>query len=132
VVASFEFLEWQDLYLTEKPYEIFIELPEDMDVERRTNLKFKRQENIPIEDIRGNETKFNLDTHAFQVVRSPTTFTAFNDRHAVDTAYAAECEKLLRDHVPGVNRVYFFNWRVSLLVKYGLRLPGSNRLTRDI
>ena len=38
--ATFEYIQWQPLYLEEKPYEIFIQIPEDLPKVRRTNLVF--------------------------------------------------------------------------------------------
>ncbi|OLN92182.1 hypothetical protein CCHL11_01417 [Colletotrichum chlorophyti] len=64
-----------------------------------------------ISDIRGRESDFNLDTDAFAVIRNqpPSAETSFTDDSSVEQNYYPELEKLLLEHVPGSNRVLFFD-----------------------
>lgn len=114
-LATFDYLQWQPLYEEEKPYEIFIQMPEHMDHSRRTNLVFAKHTEQLVEDIRGHEDDFDLNTQGFQILHEPTSFNGWWDRNAVEEVYLPECERLLRKYVEGVDRVFFFNWRVSWL-----------------
>lgn len=63
--ATFEHIQWQEIFKTEKPYELFMNLPnEDGDV-KRTNLVFDTVASQTIEDARGQEEKFSLDKNGF-------------------------------------------------------------------
>lgn len=110
--AAFEYLQWQPLYDEEKPYEIFIQIPEDLPNIRRTNLVFGKGEKQLVTDVRGREDQYKLNEHGFQVLRAPTTFKDFTSKEAVEAVYLPECIQLLKDNVEDVDRVYFFNWRV--------------------
>lgn len=110
----FEYFKWKELYKEEKPYEVFIQIPDHIEHSRRTNLTFERVAEQTVQDIRGEEFKFTLDQNGFQYLKAPTSFTAFKDRTAVERVYQRECEELLKKHVDSVDRVFFFNWRVRL------------------
>ncbi len=110
--VTLQYLEWQDLYNVEKPFEILMDIPETMPEVRRSNLKFKPVEGQVVHGIRGKEQEFDFDKHGFQFVEAPTTFTDFKNPVAVDTAYADECKQLLMKNLEGVDRVFFYNWRV--------------------
>jgi hypothetical protein len=110
--AAFEYLQWQPLYDEEKPYEIFLQIPEDLPNIRRTNLVFGKGEKQLVEDVRGSEDHYKLNEHGFQILRAPTTFENFTSKDAVEAVYLPECIQLLKENVEDVDRVYFFNWRV--------------------
>ncbi|KAL8882646.1 MAG: hypothetical protein Q9198_000394 [Flavoplaca austrocitrina] len=110
--AAFEYIQWQPLYLEEKPYEIFMQIPEDLPHIRRTNLVFGRVHEQLVEDVRGREEQYRLNEHGFQVLRAPTSFADFASKEAVEDVYLPECIQLLKDNVEDVDRVFFFNWRL--------------------
>jgi hypothetical protein len=61
--AAFEYLEWQDLYEEEKPFEVFVQIPDGLPDARRTNLVFNKVCTQPVKDIRGNESEYTLNEH---------------------------------------------------------------------
>ncbi|KAK2780351.1 7alpha-cephem-methoxylase p8 chain related protein [Colletotrichum kahawae] len=64
-----------------------------------------------LHDIRGREAEFDLDQDAFAVIRNqpPSTEKDFVDDDSIKQNYYPELEKLLLEHVPGSNRVLFFD-----------------------
>jgi hypothetical protein len=67
---------------------------------------------VTISDIRGQEDQFTLDRDAFQVLHgipSQTTYETFNSEEAIQQIYYPEVEKLLREKVPGVQKVIIFD-----------------------
>ncbi|KAL0941049.1 7alpha-cephem-methoxylase p8 chain related protein [Colletotrichum truncatum] len=67
-----------------------------------------------LHDIRGRESDFNLDHDAFAVIRNqpPSAEKDFVDDESIQQNYYPELEKLLLEHVPGSNRVLFFDHTV--------------------
>jgi hypothetical protein len=114
-LADFEFIEWQELYNMEKPYEIFIQLPKGLEHEQnnRTNLVFKKYEDNIVQDLRGQESQFDLDRNGFQIFDLPTSFRHWHDRKAVENEYMKECVDILRGILDDVDSIYFYNWRAS-------------------
>jgi len=79
-------------------------------------------ESVHLEDLRGQEHKFNLDNNAFdtyQNVKSALDRSGFDDDTKVREVYYPEVEKLLLDNLPGANRVLLFD--------YTIRRPTGNR-----
>lgn len=113
VQASLSFLHWQDLYEREKPFQIFIDIPEDAEDQRDSNLVFK-QERLTIFDIRELATNFSLDDTGFIYRRHEMRHVDFSSRKAVDQSYLPEVEQLLRKELEGVDRVFIFDWRVCI------------------
>jgi len=63
-----------------------------------------------LNDLRGQETKFNLDNNAFEVIPNvPSEEYDFTDDEKIKRVYYPEVEKLLLDSVPGANRVLLFD-----------------------
>lgn len=111
VSVQLQFLKWQLLYETEKPFQIFINIPSHVDDKRTTNLVFENVE-IAARDIRGVTADFDLDRHGFTYCNHKTKVEDFGSRDVVDRYYLPEIEELLRNQVTGVDRVFFFDWRV--------------------
>ena len=110
---TLRFLKWQKLYEVEKPFQIFINVPKDAEDRRDTNLVFESV-NLKVHDVRGHIDSFSLDENGFMYRRHITRVSDFTDRKAVDETYLPEMEALLRKEVDGVDRVFFFDWRVRL------------------
>lgn len=121
-LARFEYIQWRDIYKTEKPYEIFIDLPPELKDTQRSNLIFKPQGTQKVEDARGRETEFNLDTHGFAWRKHETKVKDFKSREEVVNNYFPEMVALIRSEVEDVDRVYIFDWRVSNEVAHFRRL----------
>lgn len=110
--ASFEYLQWSELYEEEKPYEIFLDDTSLLNGVKRTNLEFKRSPVQQIQDIRGNESSYSLDTHGFQWVTSSVNVQDLRNEKGILGAYIPAMECLLLDRVEGADRVIIFDWRV--------------------
>ncbi|KAK2001284.1 methyltransferase [Colletotrichum falcatum] len=78
-----------------------------------------------LHDIRGRESDFNLDRDAFAVIRNlpPSSEEDFVDDASVKKNYYPEVEKLLLEHVPGSNRVLFFDHTIRRGGPKALRSP---------
>ncbi|PMD52525.1 uncharacterized protein K444DRAFT_218497 [Hyaloscypha bicolor E] len=111
VVAPIRFIIWQQLYNTEKPFQIFIQPPKDAKDQRTNNLVFVEHETT-IRDIRGSEEDFNLDHHGFQFCNSKSKFEDFENMKAVEQEYLPEIKRLIESEVKGADRVHFFDWRL--------------------
>lgn len=65
---------------------------------------------VSISDIRGRESEFDLNTHAFGTVQGVESEEKdFNDDEHIKKVYYPEVEKLVLDNVPGANRVLLFD-----------------------
>jgi len=76
-----------------------------------------------VENIRGQESKFNVDTAGFAVYKSPAQEKAFTDDAKVREGYYTEVEALLREKLPGVNKVVFFDHTIRRREKASPRQP---------
>ena len=110
--ATLRFLDWQELYYKEKPFQIFIDIPEDAVDQRSSNLVFKNVE-VPLRDVRTIPDRFSLDSNGFVFRKHKTNISDFADRETVETAYLPEVENILREEMEGVDRIFVFDWRVS-------------------
>lgn len=109
--ASLKFLQWQELYEIEKPFQIFINIPDDAEDKRTTNLVF---EDVPvvINDVRGNQKTFTLNANGFQFLKHSFVLDHFDNKQSIEDIYLPEVEKLLRKEIEDVDKVFFFDWRV--------------------
>jgi hypothetical protein len=123
-----KFLAWQPLYETEKPFQIFINIPPSAKDKRTTNLV---HESIPIAitDVRTLQSEPTLDGNGFKYCRYTTEVEDFTVKENVESVYMKEVEALLRREVDGVGRVFFFDWRVSVLW-LGRKLEGAKGLIK--
>ena len=65
---------------------------------------------VTIHDIRGQESNFNIDTHAFSTLRTaPSAEKSFTDDASIKKNYYPEVESLLLEHVPGAKRILLFD-----------------------
>jgi hypothetical protein len=110
VRAIVQFLKWQDLYKKERPFNIFLEISPDTKDQRKTNVVFEDVE-IPINDMRGKEDSFKLDTNGFMVAQLPP-FTGSLDTSTIRDLHLPVVERLLKSKVEGADRVFIFDWRV--------------------
>ena len=111
--ANLLYLDWQDLYNTEKPFQIFSVVPDsNLPYQRTTNLVFKEGSAEIIRDVRGTESQFTLDKHAFAFRECPTKLQNFGSAEDVENIYLPEVEALLKRELEGLDQVYFFDWRV--------------------
>jgi len=116
---SLKFLSWQSLYETEKPFHIFLNIPPGAPDQRNTNLVF-HDVHIPVRDVRSLSLNQQptLDQSGFIYRRSGTSLSKFTDRTQIESVYLPEVELLLRREVEDIERVFFFDWRVSSLLAF--------------
>ncbi|CAI6332468.1 unnamed protein product [Periconia digitata] len=111
VVAPVHFIKWLPLYENEKPFNIFINLPEDAQDTRTNNLEFDVID-TSFHNVRGQEDKFSLDEQGFEFIQWPHTFKNFGDRAAVETEYLPQIEKFIREKIPDAEEIALFEWRL--------------------
>lgn len=111
IITNLNFLQWQKLYEEEKPFQIFISIPEDAEDQRTTNLVFEKVK-LQIHDVRGQSRDFSLDTNGFMYRQHTTKITNFSDRRSVGENYLPEIKALLQQEIEGADRIFFFDWRV--------------------
>lgn len=120
--ATFEYLHWRDEYKIEKPYEMLINLPEELQHTPRTNLQFKPAQ-IGVKDARGREADFSLNTQGFCWRRHSTKATNFQDRDAIVNQYLPEMAALINDELEEVSKIFIFDWRVCSITAKLIRMP---------
>jgi len=78
----------------------------------------------PINDIRGHESEFTLDTSGFQVVKSTTAEKDFTDDEKIKTEYYKEVEDLLKK-VTGAHKVVIFDHTIRRSIPGQVDNPSS-------
>lgn len=76
-----------------------------------------------VENIRGNEENFSTDTSGFAVYNYPAKEKSFTDDAVVREKYYPEVEQLLRDKLPGIKKVVFFDHTIRRRDKSSPRQP---------
>lgn len=117
-LAKVQFLKWIDLYLTEKPFQIFFEIPYEIEDQRQTNLVFKEKD-IAIQNIRGREEQSQLDKHGFIIRRfskgAACLASGKLDENTVQFSYFPAVQELLKTEVEDVDRAFLLDRRVRKL-----------------
>jgi hypothetical protein len=110
----FRYIEWQDLYNVEKPFQILIDIPKDSPDQRKENLVFKDGEEEIVYNVRTTTEEYSLDKHGFTFVKHVSQLHGpdFFQRELVDSVFLSECESLIKETLTGVDRIYFYNWLV--------------------
>jgi len=89
-----------------KPFN-YVETPPEGEPQRNFGEELHT---VEINDIRGRESEFNLDTDAFQAIAGiPSEEKDFTDDEHIQKVYYPEVEKLLLEHVPGAKKVTLFD-----------------------
>lgn len=111
--AKLSFLQWQELYEREKPYEIVTESRQGPDG-RRTNLVFGTNEEQTIRDVRGIGVQFSLDRHGFTYRSTPSGFDAFESKKRILQEYLPWAASIIKQEAGDAERVFVFDWRVRV------------------
>lgn len=124
IVGHLKFLKWQPSYEFEKPFQVFINVPDNARDKRTTNLVF---EDVAVEigNLRHLTHTTSLDQHGFIYRKYKTHVQDLTDRSAVETSYLSEVESILRQEVDGADRIFFFDWRVSVATLPSLSSHGT-------
>lgn len=113
VSVSINFLKRLELYKMEKPFRMYVGQPSGYPDARITNVETAPKEGIPVTDVRGGEGLYDLESHGFKFIEHGQSFSSFGDVQAVEQQYLPEVEDIIRDNVPGAERVIAFDWRVG-------------------
>ena len=71
---------------------------------------------VTITDIRGQESKFNLDTNAFTTLKTTaSTSSDFSSEKAIKETYYPEVKSLLHSHIPEALRIVIFDHTIRLI-----------------
>ncbi|KAH8746035.1 methyltransferase CmcJ [Hyaloscypha finlandica] len=111
LMVTLKFLDWQELYETEKPFQIFINIPDEPEDKRTSNLVFEDVE-VAVHDVRGREKDFDLDANGFRFLKHSSILDDFHSKALIEDIYLPEVEALLRKEVEDVDKVFFFDWRL--------------------
>ena len=104
------YLQWQNKYLVEKPYQVFVPLPKGVPEESATNLAFDLGDEEVIRDIRSSSTKFTLTEHGFTTFWMEMSPHSFSEMEIINDYIPATCE-LVKAAV-NAEIVIPFDWRV--------------------
>lgn len=111
--ATFSYFNFLPKHEIEKPYEILINLPEEARHLPRSNFAFEDVECL-VQDVRGREQDFNLDTHGFTWRKFRTSIRDFGDRSQIEGTYLGEIEGFLRRELgENIRKIQVFDWRVG-------------------
>ncbi|KAH7408887.1 hypothetical protein BKA64DRAFT_663745 [Cadophora sp. MPI-SDFR-AT-0126] len=130
--ARFLYLLWDDKFLTEKPYQVFVPLPDGVPEERQSNLNFAQSEEVIVMDIRGHPIDdFSLDTSGFEVARCETKLEDFLCPDDIESIYLQEMKDLLRARMPDAEKIVIFDWRIrkSVETKPDERVNMDDKMT---
>ena len=105
------YLQWQEKYLVEKPYQVYGPLPASVPEESATNLVFRRGDLEVIRDIRGSSTNFTLDEHGFTACSMDTSPHPLSETEIINDYVPKTCE-LVKKAV-NAECVVPFDWKVS-------------------
>ncbi|RDW67054.1 hypothetical protein BP5796_09803 [Coleophoma crateriformis] len=111
--VSLSFLSELPLYATEKPYDIYREVPAGVPT---SNCEFEEHHNIKVYDVRKIQSSFDLDSSGFKLLRAPSKIDVnsidFKDRTSDSTmVYLRDTVNLVKEEL-GANRVLCFDWRL--------------------
>ncbi|KAH4029374.1 hypothetical protein HBI55_120950 [Parastagonospora nodorum] len=96
-------------HLIEKPYQIISEFSGEY---KATNIDFSLSlEPEVINDIRGHQHEYGMDTHGFRVIENVSKIQDWSDHSAVEAQYLLEAKDLIAEHVENADEVHVFNWR---------------------
>jgi hypothetical protein len=114
LTATLQFIKRLDLYETEKPFQLFIPIPDSVEDKRPDNLEFEDKEQT-IHDMREETEEFTLDDHGFTFLRHRPSWMpcSTSSREQIEKSYLPDVDKLIREQVDNVDEIFFFDWRVS-------------------
>jgi len=113
IVANLQYAKRLKLYEVEKPFQSFIEIPEDASDKRPTNLEFEEKEET-ITNIRDMKSSFQIDCHGFMIREDPLEYGAalFSNKKEVEMLYFPRLEKIIAETIGYTDKVMFFDWRL--------------------
>jgi hypothetical protein len=111
-IARILYLDWQDLYNDERPFQIFSVIPKDAENQKADNLVFTEGELETMHDMRGKESEYTLDRNGFFIRHHTSKMMDFSNEDAIKETYIPEIEALLKAELEGIDQVHVFDYRV--------------------
>ncbi|KAK4194398.1 methyltransferase CmcJ [Triangularia verruculosa] len=112
-LAKIRYAKDLPLFEREKPYVVLSELAASDSDFRHTNIELEFGKPQVIQDIRGREAEFTLDSNGFQVCHQRSALGAWEKAHDIEVIYLPEVEALLRNELgPDVTGIKIFDWRL--------------------
>ncbi|KAF7676171.1 hypothetical protein GT037_005676 [Alternaria burnsii] len=109
-VARFSYLQWQPLYETEKPFQVFSNISCSALEQRSTNLHFIDGEPQTIHDIRGRESEFGLDRNGFMIRKDEMREADLTTEEGFRRDYLPHIENMMKEHVADIDHMVCFDW----------------------
>lgn len=121
VVSDIHFLTPSETFEEEKPYAFRYAV--DRGHVKQTNMEMEQRSGITIEDIRGREHQFTLDSSGFCVlpVRSQWKYEDYHDPRSL-SAFFVELGEILKDSLKA-SRVMIFRHGVRQLFRQAENAP---------
>lgn len=110
VETRLRYLQWQPLYETEKPYQVFAPLTDNSIP--RTNLVFEDGPFEKIYNARDRKNEFKLDIEGFCFDHAVFEDGDVQDANVVESKYLGWVKNLLRRHCGENVDVHIFDWQV--------------------
>jgi hypothetical protein len=112
--ARFQYLKKAHIYECEKPFNIAQPSPQKAPGQRDSNLVWEVGAPEQITDIRGHESKFELDKQGFAVRTWPTILSQrdFDNSALIEHAYAQEIRDMIKSTVDGADLVVAYHAQV--------------------
>jgi len=113
VFAGVQYVKRLKIFETEVPFQSYVDIPEDVPDQRKTNLEFETKVD-GFRDMRDEIDSFSLDEHGFMVKQKPLPFSPdfFSVREEVERLYFPELERVIGEVCGEIDKVHFFDWRV--------------------
>lgn len=112
--VQLSYIQWHDKYFMEKPYQVFVPLPEGVPEERASNIDFALGNEEIVRDIRGVDAKFTLDKHGFTTCTMEMSPHLFSETEIQHRYIPETCEFV--KNVVKADRVIPFDWRVTFSI----------------
>lgn len=115
--TQFQYLVWDDIYQTIKPFRDARTNLGEVDGEKKHNLSYQKGSEEVVHDIRGSEVTFTLNDHGFiyREYLSSLMPEEFSNPERITQVFLPQCETMLKAEVDGADRVVIYDWRVSRL-----------------
>jgi hypothetical protein len=115
--AQLSYLQWQDLYQTEKPFQLFAQVSEDQAGQKPKmgNLIFAPGPREIMHDLRGRESNFTLDSSGFAVRQQKMPQVDLSTTEGIQEGLLPIMTDFMKQEVEGADFVLPFDWSVSVL-----------------
>jgi len=124
--ASFFYFKWEDRHKAEKPYVMFVDVPEDFPP---TNYICDRGAEEEVRNLRGREAEFSLDNNGFAIRKHNFGTIDHTSDDSIKDTFLDPTEILMNELLGPAIRVVWFDWRVRCH-DFHLSRPSSNRSGR--